>query len=112
MPMTFPPNLIVPTVSSPSHIIPPVFQTCRTHIDLDAMLYKLRNEHSIETLMVEGGATVIGHFLEQKLYNSLVITICPKFIGQGISIRHTFNQPLTKVSYHKFGEDIVLLHKT
>ncbi|NUM48849.1 MAG: RibD family protein [Anaerolineales bacterium] len=49
-------------------------------VDLFAMLLIL-SELGIRTLMVEGGAQVIGAFLKAKLVDEAVLTLAPIFVG-------------------------------
>jgi len=50
------------------------------HLSLPALLSYL-SEQGVNSLMVEGGATVIGSFLEQRLVDLLLLTIAPIFVG-------------------------------
>jgi 3,4-dihydroxy 2-butanone 4-phosphate synthase/GTP cyclohydrolase II len=49
-------------------------------VSLPALLEMLAGQ-GLDSLMVEGGAEVIGAFLAQKLVNLVVLTIAPIFIG-------------------------------
>jgi riboflavin biosynthesis pyrimidine reductase len=49
-------------------------------VSLPALLEMLAGQ-GLDSLMVEGGAEVIGAFLAQKLVNLVVLTIAPVFIG-------------------------------
>lgn len=53
------------------------------YLNLEALLTGLRNDHGVETLMVEGGARVIQSFLSKKLVDFCIITIAPTFV-QGL----------------------------
>ena len=55
-------------------------------LDLGDVLQRLRNECSIQSIMVEGGSAVISSFIRSGLMDCLCITITPKFIGsRGLS---------------------------
>lgn len=49
-------------------------------ISLSALLLRLRDMH-IDTLMVEGGATVLTSFLRERIADFGVVTIAPQFVG-------------------------------
>lgn len=56
----------------------------RSVLDLEIILKELHSKYGIESVMVEGGASILSAFLSQsgiKFVHSLCITICPKFIG-------------------------------
>ena len=56
----------------------------RSLLDLESILKELHSKCGIESVMVEGGASMLSAFLSQsgiKFVHSLCITICPKFIG-------------------------------
>lgn len=62
------------------------------HLSWPDLLTALRQEHQIESVMVEGGATVIESLLaahaEQSLINELIITVAPNNVGEkGLSYR-------------------------
>lgn len=42
---------------------------------------RLLKERGIDTLMVEGGATVITAFLKARLADALVVTVAPRLVG-------------------------------
>lgn len=79
--------------------------------------------------MVEGGAKIISSFLRSGLVNSLVITVAPKFIGDGVeyNVRHedvsenycwravTHNIQMSKlvhVGSKLIGDDLVTVFKS
>lgn len=81
-------------------------------VDLLALLQTLA-ANGIRTLMVEGGATVIQRFLQQRLANSAVITIAPRFIGglrvlTGNPATITISPSLINPSSFQLGEDLIL----
>lgn len=53
-------------------------------LSVRALLVKLK-EMEIRTLMVEGGARVIGSFLEAagESVDTVVVTVAPTFVGKG-----------------------------
>ena len=55
-------------------------QTPRGRLDLQAVLSCLA-EMAVDSLMVEGGASVITSFLRLRLVNYIVLTIAPMFVG-------------------------------
>lgn len=62
------------------------------HLSWTDLLIILRQEHQIESVMIEGGATVIESVLaahaEQPVINELIITVAPNNVGQnGLSYR-------------------------
>lgn len=50
------------------------------HVPLACAMSMLR-ERGIESLMIEGGATVITAFLRARLADALVLTIAPRLVG-------------------------------
>ncbi len=46
-----------------------------------ASAMRLLKERGIDTLMVEGGATVITAFLKARLADALVLTVAPRLVG-------------------------------
>lgn len=78
-------------------------------VDLWALLQTLA-ANGIRSVMVEGGATVISSFLQQRLANCAVVTIAPRFIG---GLRVLANRPalpprLLNPSSFQLGEDLIL----
>ncbi|OJJ58458.1 hypothetical protein ASPSYDRAFT_89206 [Aspergillus sydowii CBS 593.65] len=88
------------------------------------LLRCLRRE-SLQSVMIEGGGSVINSLLEprsQHLVNSVIITIAPTWLGQGgvvVSPKRRFDETgaaiaasrLKDVQWHPFGEDVVLCGK-
>lgn len=56
-------------------------------LDLQDVLAKLAERHGIQSIMVEGGATVLSSFLEQNLAHCLCITIAPTILKDGSCLR-------------------------
>lgn len=50
-------------------------------LDLPSLLTRLRLDHDIQSLMVEGGARVIQAFLESRIVDFCIITIAPVFVN-------------------------------
>lgn len=46
-----------------------------------AWLLERLGRAAVNSVMVEGGARVITHFLQRRLADALMITICPRFLG-------------------------------
>jgi riboflavin biosynthesis pyrimidine reductase len=68
-------------------------------------------ESGINSLMVEGGARVIGSFLQQRLANQVLLTIAPCFVG-GLSaleapISGEFPR-LAGMQVQTLGEDLIV----
>ncbi len=82
-------------------------------VSLPALLEHLRRLH-IRSLMVEGGATVISHFLAAHLADRLVLTIAPMLLG-GLNAVGDLGQingrvmpQLSRPRYQMLGKDVVL----
>jgi riboflavin-specific deaminase-like protein len=65
------------------------FQVCdscegKKRLELKQLLQSLGENHGIESVMVEGGASVISSFLSQHadLVDCVCVTICPRFVGR------------------------------
>ncbi len=83
-----------------------------TQIHLPTLLSTLW-QRGLNSLMVEGGASVITAFLEQKLADLLILTIAPCFIG-GLNAltRPLLERPrLKQMGVMQVGEDVVLWGK-
>jgi 2,5-diamino-6-(ribosylamino)-4(3H)-pyrimidinone 5'-phosphate reductase len=52
-----------------------------SHISITSILQTLRN-YGVNSLMVEGGAKIIGSFLSEGTVDALIITIAPVFVGE------------------------------
>ncbi len=82
-------------------------------VSLPALLAHLQRLH-IRSLMVEGGATVISHFLAEHLADRLVVTIAPMMLG-GLNavgeLAHLNGRALPRLArarYETLGKDIIL----
>ena len=83
-------------------------------VSLEAALDYLNSRARLRSLMVEGGATVIGAFLAARLANRLVLTIAPVLLGglnalgpSASANGHTLPR-LTRPRYLNAGRDVVL----
>jgi 3,4-dihydroxy 2-butanone 4-phosphate synthase/GTP cyclohydrolase II len=84
-------------------------------VSLAALLERL-GEWGIDTLMVEGGASVITAFFRQALVDRLVLTIAPRLVGglraiemDGESVGWIGSPPnLQNVGYERLGDDLIV----
>lgn len=87
-------------------------------VPLTPLLQRLAAE-GINSIMVEGGARVIGSFLSAGLVNQVVITIAPRFVGGLTAV--DFGKSITgtglpvfdihEMGEEKLGEDLVIWGK-
>lgn len=93
-----------------------VFLACRVRqdgsLDLVDVLMKLRRDFGIESLMVEGGPTVLSLFFGAQLFDCVSITVAPKIFGCGLGI----SLPATcsvgggdDLEVHRLEDDLCLL---
>jgi 3,4-dihydroxy 2-butanone 4-phosphate synthase/GTP cyclohydrolase II len=81
-------------------------------IDLPSILKAIRKK-GIESLMVEGGASIITNFLRFRLINQIVLTLAPVFVG-GIQavwpLQFEFSDlpRLINIDYAMLGQDLVM----
>jgi 3,4-dihydroxy 2-butanone 4-phosphate synthase/GTP cyclohydrolase II len=68
--------------------------------------------HHIVSLMVEGGASVIGSFMAESCANLVVITVAPIIMGDGYRVTQTLpsnlNRRLHHVKYQQLEEDMLI----
>ncbi len=81
-------------------------------IDLAVLMRRLA-EHSIDSVMVEGGARVITSFVRQRLADVLIITISAKWIGGLPVVDHPGTPPefgleMADPFFQPLGEDVIL----
>ncbi|KAL4807031.1 dihydrofolate reductase-like domain-containing protein [Aspergillus unguis] len=83
---------------------------------------KFLKKEGLESVMIEGGGTVINSLLEPRfehLIDSVIVTIAPTWLGQGgvvVSPEKRYDSTgsqiaasrLRDVKWHPFGEDVVL----
>jgi len=85
------------------------------HVDIVDLLGQLI-KHNINSLMVEGGASVVQNFLEckQHIIDTVIITISPMFVGgvKAVSnllpIGQTSKYQLSNLRYQVLGIDMVV----
>jgi len=85
-------------------------------LDLRQVLRVLARDAGVTSLLVEGGATVHGAFLRQKLADHVMFFIAPIFAGsQGTPVVEGLNITsqheaicLQHVSYHRLGSDMLV----
>ena len=82
-------------------------------VDLIAALRDL-GQRGVKHLMVEGGATVIGSFLQNRLVDYCVITVVPRLVGGVRALDHSSSAerlpPLSIVDccYQPLGGDLIV----
>lgn len=77
-------------------------------VNLPALL-ELLGGLGIQTLMVEGGASVITSFLQQRLAHRLVVTISPQLLGGVKAVAALAESvPLRNPAFRALGQDIIL----
>ncbi|KAJ3284747.1 hypothetical protein HK104_009803 [Borealophlyctis nickersoniae] len=72
--------------------------------------------YNIKTLMVEGGATVIGEFLtnDTLAVDQLIVTIAPIFVGRGVHVAGAVGDQkllmpeLANIKHASFGRDCIM----
>ncbi|WED21289.1 bifunctional diaminohydroxyphosphoribosylaminopyrimidine deaminase/5-amino-6-(5-phosphoribosylamino)uracil reductase RibD [Vibrio sp. JC009] len=69
------------TVSSSEKSDITVATSVAGQLDLKQVLSKLANEHNINHIWVEAGATLAGSLIEQKLVDELILYQAPKIMG-------------------------------
>ena len=94
-------------------ILLPVEPDVAGNISLPYLLPALTH-HGINSVMVEGGARVIGAFLNQKLVDRVMLTIVPFFVGGLKAIETPMSDflELRNLSYLSAGRDVVILGET
>lgn len=82
-------------------------------VDIPEAMSRLR-EMGFRSIMVEGGASVIGQFLGRKLADYCVVTIAPRLIG-GLKAFSSLERPenapplsITDCQYHRLGSDMII----
>ena len=82
-------------------------------VDLVAALQCLADK-GVKRLMVEGGATVINSFLQNRLVDYCVITVAPKLLMGGLKAMDTRALPglpslsIVDCGYHPLGGDLII----
>lgn len=84
-------------------------------MDLDDVLLQLSLLFGIQSIMVEGGSSVLSSFASKGLVDCLCVTIAPKLIGRGIQAMSMRIIPIDFVnsasSFLPLGQDCVFLSK-
>lgn len=80
------------------------------HLSLPELVMGLF-ERGIKSVMVEGGAQVIGAFLQQDLVDRIMLTITPVYIGGLKALENASSEQseVREVSAFTAGRDIILL---
>jgi 3,4-dihydroxy 2-butanone 4-phosphate synthase/GTP cyclohydrolase II len=77
-------------------------------LSLPALLECL-GQLGIHRLMVEGGASVIASFFEQRLVDCLVLTIASRIVGGlHIEVGQAAILPLLEPGYERLGDDLIV----
>jgi riboflavin biosynthesis pyrimidine reductase len=82
-------------------------------VGLTAVLDYLAQQE-MGSLMVEGGAAVIGSFLQERLADRLIVTVAPLLIGglravNGLAAANGLPLPqLREAQYQQLGDDLIL----
>jgi GTP cyclohydrolase II len=101
------------TLARAGAVILPVKGDGQGHVSLPELLPALV-QFGIRSLMVEGGATVIGEFLRQGLVDRVMLTIAPVFIGGLNALENPSNTMtdnklrLKNTSMQSIGSDFVI----
>lgn len=83
-------------------------------LNLNDMLKKL-SDNNIASVLVEGGRNIYNSFVRQNLFDEILLFICPKLLGSGISV--VDNIGVTSIrkalklkirSAEKIGDDILV----
>lgn len=79
------------------------------NVPLGDLLSTLR-QAGIQRVMVEGGASIITSFIEQKLADLIIITIAPRFAGglQAINRDMTASLEFETPAYTKLDRDLIV----
>ena len=74
-------------------------------------ILKVLAEHKITSLLVEGGANIFTQFLEQDLFDEIIILQAPKILGSGINTSNLQKmQSLRLINVENLGNDIKLVY--
>jgi riboflavin-specific deaminase-like protein len=94
-------------------IVLPISNDKERRVPLDQALQLLKSR-GIDSLMVEGGATIITAFLEAKLVDAIVMTVAPAIVGgykavNNLDTGSSGQIPLIDPLYsEKLGKDIII----
>jgi 3,4-dihydroxy 2-butanone 4-phosphate synthase/GTP cyclohydrolase II len=80
------------------------------HLSLLHLLKEL-SQRGIKSVMVEGGAKVIGAFIRQNLVDRVMLTITPVYVGGLKALEHPLSDSpeLSETKVFSAGKDIILL---
>lgn len=82
-----------------------------TNINLKKLL-RILPKYKITSLLVEGGADIFSQFIEEGLFDEIIILQSPKILGKGISISNIKKIKNFKVlSTTRLGKDIKLVYE-
>ncbi len=82
----------------------------QNHLDLKIIL-KLLAENKITSLLVEGGSEIFSQFIDEELFDEIIILQAPKMLGQAVGYsNHKIIKNLKLKSISKSGEDIKLVY--
>jgi 2,5-diamino-6-(ribosylamino)-4(3H)-pyrimidinone 5'-phosphate reductase len=99
-------------------------ETAGPRFNWNTILHILATQENIQSIMIEGGRSIINSILSEPEYSaavdSVIVTIAPTWLGQGgvvVSPQRRVDASgypipasrLTDVRWHPFGEDVVLL---
>ncbi|KAG0337450.1 2,5-diamino-6-(ribosylamino)-4(3H)-pyrimidinone 5'-phosphate reductase [Podila humilis] len=88
-------------------------QDINGHLSIQHLL-KTLHEQGVESLMVEGGATVISSFMASGLVDLVLVTIAPVYVGpNGVSAVQTAEVAphFENITYHPLGRDVMMVAK-
>lgn len=99
----------VQTLEAAGATVTAVSTTAADRLNLNDVLAHLHGA-GVRRLMVEGGAAVIGSFLQSRLVDQVVLTIAPLFLGglHAVSVSLSSLPRLTEVEQVRLGEDWVI----
>ncbi|HVY40978.1 MAG TPA: bifunctional diaminohydroxyphosphoribosylaminopyrimidine deaminase/5-amino-6-(5-phosphoribosylamino)uracil reductase RibD [Polyangia bacterium] len=82
--------------------------------DLRGALATLARDHAVQSVLVEGGATVHGAFIAAGLVDRVALFLAPRLIGGGVPISRGADLPLAKalrlgpLSTRTVGDDLLI----
>ncbi len=78
-------------------------------LPLPAVLRRL-SSLGLQSVMVEGGCTVLTSFFRERIANKVIVTIAPEFVGGVAALDQPMEEGthLERVRYHSLGEDLVV----
>ncbi|MES1164447.1 MAG: bifunctional diaminohydroxyphosphoribosylaminopyrimidine deaminase/5-amino-6-(5-phosphoribosylamino)uracil reductase RibD [Verrucomicrobiota bacterium] len=82
--------------------------------DLRRTMHALARDHEVQSLLVEGGATVHGAFIAAGLVDRVALFVAPRLIGGGVPVARGADLPLGKalrlgpLSTRTVGQDLLI----